>query len=44
MKLEVGAHVFVGSKASWDTIPLNGPQYETMPELSEFIELLHSRS
>jgi hypothetical protein len=44
MNLEVGAHLFVGSKASWDTIPSNGPQYETMPELSEFIELMHSRN
>jgi hypothetical protein len=44
MNLEVGAHLFVGSKASWDTIPSNGPRYETMPELSELIELMHSQS
>ena len=42
--LEFGAHLFVGSKASWDMIPDNGPQYETMPGLSEFIEFLHARS
>jgi hypothetical protein len=43
MSLEVGAHLFVGSKASWDTISSSVPQYETMPELSEFFELMHSR-
>jgi len=40
--LEVGAHLFVASKASWDMIPVGGRQYQTMPELSEFIRLLHS--
>jgi hypothetical protein len=44
MNLEVGVHLFVGSKASWDTIPSYGLQYETVPELSEFIELVRSRS
>jgi hypothetical protein len=44
VNLEVGAHLFVGSKAAWDMIPASGPQYETMPELSEFIELMHARS
>ena len=42
--LEVGVHIFVGSKASWDSIDPGVPQYETVPELSEFIRLLHSGS
>ena len=42
MNLEVGAHLFVASKASWDIIPAGGRQYETMPEFSEFIRLLHA--
>ena len=40
--LEIGAHVFVGSKASWDSIDDGVRQYETLPELSEFLRLLHS--
>jgi len=40
--LQVGAHVFVGSKAAWEMIAAGAPQYETMPELSEFISLLHT--
>jgi hypothetical protein len=42
VNLEVGAHLFVASKASWDIIPAGGRQYETMPEFSEFIRLLHA--
>jgi hypothetical protein len=44
MRLEVGVHLFVGSKASWDTISSGVPQYETMPKLSEFFELMHARA
>ena len=40
--LEIAAHLFVGSKAPWDVIAPLGTHYETAPELSEFIELLHS--
>ena len=43
VNLEVGAHLFVASKASWDTIPAGARQYETVPEFSEFIRFLHSR-
>jgi len=39
--LEVGAHLFVGSKAAWDTISPGVPQHEKMPELSELLGLLH---
>lgn len=35
--LQVSAHFFVGSKASWDVIASPGTQYETMPELSELL-------
>jgi hypothetical protein len=40
--LKIGVHLFVSSKASWDEIPLSGAQYETMPELSEFLEIMRS--
>ena len=41
-QLELAAHLFVGSKAPWDVIAPKGKQYETAPELLEFIRLLHS--
>ncbi|SCC93569.1 conserved hypothetical protein [Thiomonas sp. X19] len=41
-QLAIAAHLFVGSKASWDVIASPGKQFETMPELSEFVEFLHS--
>lgn len=37
----VCAHLFVGSKGEWDNIPTGGICYDTMPEISEFIALLH---
>jgi hypothetical protein len=40
--LKVEVHLFVGSKAQWDVIASQGTHYETMPELSELISLLHS--
>lgn len=39
---EIIAHLHVASKASWDSIPAAGIRYDTMPELSKLIELLHS--
>ncbi len=41
-QLEIVAHLFVDSKASWDIIAPPGTQYETMPGLPEFLELLHA--
>ena len=38
---EIVAHVFLGSKASWAAVSPHGMHYETMPELSEFMALLH---
>ena len=29
--IELGMHIFVGSKASWETIPAGVPQYEEWP-------------
>lgn len=37
VQLKVSAHLFVGSKASWDVIASPGTQHETMPELSELL-------
>lgn len=41
-QLEVTAHLFVGSKATWDVIASDGTRYETAPELSELISVLRS--
>jgi hypothetical protein len=42
--LEVGVHLFVGSKAAWDVPSKTGAQYDSWPGLLEFIQLLHSKS
>jgi len=42
VRSSIVAHLYVGSKASWDVISSSGEQYETMPGLSEVIELLQS--
>ncbi len=39
-KLEIAVHLYVGSKASWDTAELSGTQYETMPDWRTFIGAL----
>ena len=41
--LEIGAHLFTGSKASWETIPSDAPHFETVPKSSQLLELLSSR-
>jgi hypothetical protein len=41
--LEIGAHLYTGSKASWETIPSDAPHFETVPKFSQLIELLGSR-
>ena len=41
--LETGAHLFTGSKASWEIIPSDAPHFETVPKLSQLVELLSSR-
>lgn len=30
-KIEIGKHIFVGSKAAWEVIPEGVPQYEEWP-------------
>lgn len=41
-KLEVAFHICVGSKASWDVIATDVKQYDGMPDLQAFIDMLHS--
>jgi hypothetical protein len=38
--VEIGAHLFTGSKASWETIPSDAPHFKTVPKPSQLIELL----
>lgn len=41
LPLVVGAHICVGSKAVWDEIGGNAPQFEHVPDFDALIELLH---
>jgi hypothetical protein len=41
--LEIAAHLYTGSKASWETIPSDAPHFDTVPKLSQLIELLSLR-
>lgn len=41
-KLEIVMHLYVGSRASWDTAELSGALFETMPKMSEFARMLQS--
>lgn len=43
-KFEIGMHLFIGSKAAWDEVPTEHQQFDTMPELSALIALMHSES
>ncbi|MDR0775062.1 MAG: GFA family protein [Azonexus sp.] len=40
-ELEIVAHLCTASKASWDSIPLQGACYDELPNLSEFIALIN---
>lgn len=40
--LEVGAHLCVASKASWEEITSSGTLYQAMPEFSQLLALLES--
>ena len=42
--LEIGLQLHVGSKPSWDVVPSGGRHYESAPDLSDLIALLHSRT
>lgn len=41
VNLELVANVWVGSKAPWGPQPVSGTCYETVPELADFMRLLH---
>jgi hypothetical protein len=40
--LEIGAHLYTASKAPWETISSDAPYFETVPKLSQLLELLSS--
>jgi hypothetical protein len=42
--LEIVAHLFVGSKATWENISNTGIQYEEMPSLDELNKILQRTS
>ena len=42
--LEIGAHLFLGSKASWDPVPSSGAQFETRPPFRELIAFLRTHA
>jgi hypothetical protein len=39
--LGIAVHLYVGSRAAWDTATLTGTLYDTMPDMHLFIESLH---
>lgn len=41
-KLNIVMHLYVGSRAVWDTANLSGTQYETEPGMDAFIRELHA--
>lgn len=40
--LEIAVHVYVGSRAHWDTAPLTGSVYDTGPDLHALMQALYS--
>jgi len=42
--LEIGAQLYVDSKAAWDTLPTGGKRFKTAPDLTELIALLHGKA
>jgi hypothetical protein len=42
-KLEVGTHVYVGSKASWDEISPHGKRFDTAPDPSEIVAVMRPK-
>ena len=41
-ELEIVAHLYVGSKASWEAIGSSGARFDTMPRFSLFLQMLHA--
>ncbi len=42
-RIEIAAHIFVGSKASWDSISANGVQFQEMPVFENLLEILRPK-
>lgn len=42
--LEIGAQLYVGSRAPWDKTQGSGTEFDTAPDLRKLIALLHSRA
>ena len=42
--LEIGAQLFMGSRAAWDQSSGSGEHFETAPNLAELIAVLHERA
>ena len=40
---EIGAQLYVDSRAVWDELPAGGKHFETAPELAELIAFLHGK-
>lgn len=40
LRPQVVAHIYAESRASWDTMPLEGNVFDTMPPLEEFLAML----
>lgn len=40
-QLEIVAHLYVGSRAAWDTAPLAGTPYDTMPDFATLVAELN---
>lgn len=39
--LEVAVHLYLEDRPAWDTAPLEGTVFQTMPDLTTLLELLH---
>jgi len=44
VEIDVVAHLFLGSKAGWDTNLAKGVHYETTPDLKDLLALLRSQN
>jgi hypothetical protein len=41
VSLSVAVHLYINDRADWDTAPLDGKVFETMPSLEDLVELLN---
>ncbi len=42
-QIEIAAHIYVDSKASWDAISNKGIQFQEMPDFGHFVEVLRPK-